>query len=53
MGLDFTPMDKTLIEYASYLAAVLKPEKIYFVNAQEGLENESIKRMSSALKFIV
>ncbi len=39
VGLDFTPMDKTLMEYASFLAAVLKPEKIYFVNAQEGLED--------------
>ncbi len=39
VGLDFTPMDKTLIEYASFLAQILKPEKIYFVNAQAGLEN--------------
>jgi nucleotide-binding universal stress UspA family protein len=39
VGLDFTPMDKTLVQTASFLAALLKPEKIYFVNAQEGLEN--------------
>lgn len=39
VGLDFTPMDKILIEYASFLAALLKPEKIYFVNAQAGLED--------------
>lgn len=40
IGLDFTPMDKTLIQTASFLAALLKPEKIYFVNAQERLENQ-------------
>jgi nucleotide-binding universal stress UspA family protein len=39
VGLDFTPMDKTLMEHASFLAALLKPEKIYFVNAQVALEN--------------
>jgi len=38
VGLDFTPMDKVLIEHASFLAALIKPEKIYFVNAQQGLD---------------
>lgn len=39
VGLDFTPMDKTLIEHVSFLANFIKPEKIYFVNAQPGLEH--------------
>lgn len=39
VGLDFTPMDKTLIEYVSFLAKLIKPEKVYFVNAQPGLEH--------------
>lgn len=39
VGLDFTPLDQTLIEYASFLASVLKPKQIYFVNAQKGLED--------------
>lgn len=39
VGLDFTPMDKTLIEYVSFLARLVKPERLYFVNAQPGLEH--------------
>ncbi|CAN5351723.1 hypothetical protein BH09BAC1_BH09BAC1_23090 [soil metagenome] len=39
VGLDFTPMDKALLEYTSFLTTLVKPEKIYFVNAQEGLED--------------
>ena len=38
VGLDFTEMDEVMINYVSDLARVIKPEKIYFVNAQPELE---------------
>lgn len=39
VALDFTLMDKTLIEYTAELAKLIKPEKIYFVNAQQRMEH--------------
>lgn len=39
VGLDFTAMDQVMIQYVADLARVIKPEKIYFVNAQPELEH--------------
>ena len=38
VGIDFTLMDKTVVEYAAFLTYYLEPEKIYFVNVQPTLE---------------
>lgn len=38
VALDFTEMDKTLIGYTAQLASAIKPEKIYFVNAQAHMD---------------
>lgn len=38
IGIDFTEMDQTIIEYAAFLAGILKPEKVYFINVQQDLE---------------
>ncbi len=38
IGLDFTTMDETLIEYVAFISYYFKPETIYFVNVQEELE---------------
>ncbi|MEL7532417.1 MAG: universal stress protein [Bacteroidota bacterium] len=38
VGLDFTAMDKKLIQYAAFLAYYLNPEKIYFTNIQPDLD---------------
>jgi len=38
VGLDFTTMDKVLIEYTAFIVYYLKPEVIYFVNIQDTLE---------------
>lgn len=39
VGLDFTLMDKTLIEYTAELAKLISPEKIYFVHAQPEMDH--------------
>lgn len=39
VGLDLTAMDQVLIKYVADLARIIKPEKIYFVNAQPELEH--------------
>lgn len=45
VGLDNSLIDKVVISYTSFLASVLKPEKIYFINVQKDLEiPESIKQ---------
>ena len=45
VGLDSSLIDKVVIEYTSFLANILKPEKIYFINVQKNLEiPESIKQ---------
>lgn len=38
IGIDFTEMDQPIMEYASFLAGILKPEKVYFINVQQDLE---------------
>lgn len=38
IGIDFSDMDRPLLEYASFLARNLSPEKIYFINVQQDLE---------------
>lgn len=38
IGIDFTEMDQTIVAYASFLAGILKPEKVYFINVQQDLE---------------
>lgn len=38
IGLDFTLMDKGLIQFASALARLIEPEDIFFVNIQPSLE---------------
>jgi nucleotide-binding universal stress UspA family protein len=38
VGLDNSLMDKVVIEYTSFLAGIIKPEKIYFINVQKDLE---------------
>ncbi len=38
VGVDFTGMDPTVISYTSFLAKLLRPEKIYFINVQADLE---------------
>lgn len=38
VGLDFTIMDKMLIQYTAFLAYYLNPEKIYFINIQPDLD---------------
>lgn len=38
IGIDFTEMDQTIVEYAAFLAGILKPEKVYFINVQQDLE---------------
>ncbi len=35
VGLDFSLMDRSLINYVGFLASIIKPNKIYFVHAQE------------------
>jgi nucleotide-binding universal stress UspA family protein len=45
VGLDNSLIDKVVIEYTSFLANIIKPEKIYFINVQINLEiPESIKQ---------
>jgi nucleotide-binding universal stress UspA family protein len=45
VGLDDSLIDKVVIEYTSFLANIVKPEKIYFVNVQKSLEiPENIKQ---------
>ncbi len=45
VGLDNSLIDKVVIEYTSFLANIIKPEKIYFINVQKNLEiPESIKQ---------
>ncbi|MEL6591290.1 MAG: universal stress protein, partial [Bacteroidota bacterium] len=38
VGLDFTTMDRSLIQYTAFVAYYLAPEKIYFVNVQTDLD---------------
>lgn len=38
VGIDFTLIDKTLIQYTAFLAHYLHPEKIYFINVQSNLD---------------
>lgn len=38
IAIDFTEMDHTILEYASFLAGIYKPEKVYFINVQHDLE---------------
>ena len=38
VGLDFTVMDRTLIQYTAFLSYYLNPEHIYFVNIQKDLD---------------
>jgi nucleotide-binding universal stress UspA family protein len=45
VGLDNSLIDKVVIEYTSFLANIIKPEKIYFINVQKSLEiPENIKQ---------
>lgn len=37
VGLDFTPLDRDVIEYTEFLAKKFKPTKIYFINVQRNL----------------
>jgi len=45
VGLDNSLMDKIIIQYTSFLAKALRPDKIYFINVQKDLEvPESVKQ---------
>lgn len=45
IALDFTLMDKTLINYAAFLSEYIKPGKIYFINIQRDMYvPESIRK---------
>ncbi|HXH19316.1 MAG TPA: universal stress protein [Chitinophagales bacterium] len=37
-GIDFTPTDKAVIRYLSFLCGIIHPEKIYFINFQRNLD---------------
>ncbi len=37
-GIDFSPMDKVIIRYISFIGRLVKPEKIYFINFQKSLD---------------
>ncbi|MEM6262798.1 MAG: universal stress protein, partial [Bacteroidota bacterium] len=51
VGLDFTVMDQTLIEYTAFLAHFIRPDKIYFVNVQEDLDvPDDLRREFEALE---
>ncbi len=38
VGLDYSLIDKAVIEYTAFLAGILKPEKIYFFNVQKDFD---------------
>ena len=38
IGIDFSEMDADLLKYASFLAAIAQPEKVYLINVQEDLD---------------
>jgi nucleotide-binding universal stress UspA family protein len=51
VGLDNSLMDKTAIQYTAFLAKVLRPEKIYFINVQKNLEvPDSVKEKFPELR---
>lgn len=37
-GIDFSPMDKVIIRYVSFIGKLINPEKIYFINFQKNLD---------------
>ncbi len=38
VGLDFSAMDQTLVQYVNFLSKVVAPEKIYFIHAEKNLD---------------
>lgn len=50
IGLDFTLIDKTLIEYAAFISKYLDPEKIYFVHVHRHLDvPDKVKKLMPEL----
>jgi len=45
VGLDLSDIDQKVIEYTKFIADILKPEKIYFIHAEEDLDlPEEVKK---------
>ncbi len=44
VGLDFTPMDRAVIEYTASMAEILVPDKIYFLHVYPNLDLPEVAR---------